>query len=363
MRAMGLAWGAVVVMAYGAAAEAAPNAAAPQVGAAGAAATAPSTALTTPAPSSTAVPDAPIAPDATAPPPDTKAPPATPPADDSNAAAEEQEEQDEEAPRSKRTHRRRARVLVAEPTGEEPEAPEETEVAPPPVASFRLAGPHFLLSVERITNLLSWSVTHTEEVTDFNSNFGAVATTLELERSGTDVSFLGSGGASTNVFSIPRVAFDGMFGNGFTLGGSLSYMVVSGKHELSTGGANKSSLDDGSASVFVFAPRIGVMIPASPFVGVWLRGGVSRISISRDVHPFDGQSGEQLASTVTSTLTLVDITLDPQLVLSPVPHVGITLGALLDIGVSGTAEISGSTTTQDVKASSYGVSGGLVAIF
>jgi hypothetical protein len=362
VKAMGLAWGAVVVMAYGAAAEAAPNAAAPQVGAAGAAATTPSTVPTAPAPSPTPVPDAPSALDAAPPAPDTTTP-ASPPADDGNAVAEEQEEQDEEPPRRKRADRRRARVLVAEPTEDEPEAPEEAEVAPSPVASFHLAGPHFLLSVERITNLLSWSVTQTEEVTDFNSEFGAAATTLELERSGTDVSFLGSGGASTNVFSIPRVAFDGMFGNGFTLGGSLSYMVVSGKHEISTGGANKRGLDDGSASIFVFAPRIGVMIPASPFVGVWLRGGVSRISISRDVHPFDGQSGQQLASTVTSTLTLVDITLDPQLVLSPVPHVGITLGALLDIGVSGTAEVSGSTTTQDVKASSYGVTGGLVAIF
>jgi len=43
----------------------------------------------------------------------------------------------------------------------------------------------------------------------------------------------------------------------------------------------------------------------------------------------------------------------------PCPKAGLTR----EIGVSGTADMSGSTTTQDVEASSYGVSGGLVAIF
>jgi hypothetical protein len=53
-------------------------------------------------------------------------------------------------------------------------------------------------------------------------------------------------------------------------------------------------LDDGSASIFIFAPRVGVIIPTSPTVAIWLRAGVSRISISRDSHPFDPQTGAQL---------------------------------------------------------------------
>ena len=353
-------WGAVLVMAHGVTAEAAPKSAAPPVGAAGAAATAPSS---EPAAPSTA-PDAPVAPtapDATAPTPDTTTPaPTAPAAEDGNGAADEEEEQ--EPPRKKRKKHRRARVIAAEHTEQEPESDEATEAAPPPVQTWRLVGQaRFLLGIERITNALGWSVTESAQVTSANSNFNGAPTTVELERSGTDVSFLGSGAASSNVFGVPRVALDGMLENGLTLGGSLSYMVVSAKHEVSQG-TNKVSRDDGSASVFVFAPRIGVMIPASPFVGIWLRGGISRISTSYEVPQFDTSSGAQVA-TATSTLTLVDLTLDPQLVINPVPHVGITLGALIDIGLSGSLETSGTGPTQDVTASSYGVTGGLVAIF
>jgi hypothetical protein len=218
------------------------------------------------------------------------------------------------------------------------------------------------LGVERVTNLLSWSMTESVPVTTSSFNGFPSTTNVDLERSGTDVSFLGSGGASQNVFGLPRVAIDGMFSNGLTLGGSISYMVTSGKSE-STNGTGKASSEDPTVSVFIFAPRVGVVIPASPYVGVWLRGGISRISASTDVPQTDPQTGASVGGTQTSTVTLVDLTLDPQLVITPVPHVGITLGALLDIGVSGTGETTGSTTTTDVKASSYGVSGGLVAIF
>jgi hypothetical protein len=355
VKTMGLAWGAVLVMAYGATAAAAPKTAAPQVGAAGAAATAPSSAPASPAPSSSApAPDA-TAPDATAPAPDTTTPPPAPPAAEDRNGAGEEDEEDQEPPRKKRKHRRPARVIAAEDTEEEPEGSEAPEAAPP-VETWRLVGPHFLLGVERITNALGWSVTQTETIPNFSNNFGA-PTTIELERSGTDVSFLGSG-PSPNVFGIPRVALDGMFGNGLTLGGSVSYMVVSGKHEVADSISTKSSQDDGSASVFIFAPRVGVVIPASPFVGIWLRAGVSRISISQD-----GPNNSETGTSATFTRTLVDLTLDPQLVITPMPHVGITLGALLDVGVSGTDEVTGSTETRDVKSSSYGVTGGLVAIF
>jgi hypothetical protein len=368
VKAAGRWWGAVLVMAHGVTAEAAPKSAVPPVGAAGAAATPPSSAAS-PTPSAVPAPDAsvaPPAPDATAPAPDTATPPPTPPAaEDSSDAAEEEEAEaeEQEPPRKKRVKRRPARVIAAERAEQEPEDAEAPETAPPPVQSWRLAGQaHFLLGIERVTNVLSWSVTERTQVASSNNNFGATPTTveLELERSGTDVSFLGSGAASSNVFGVPRVALDAMLDNGLTLGGSLSYMVVSGKHDEPQG-TNKVSRDDVSAAIFVFAPRIGVMIPASPFVGVWLRGGVSRISMSYEIPRFDATSGAQI-STTTSTLTLVNLTLDPQLVINPVPHVGITLGALLDIGLSGTRETSGASS-QDVTASSYGITGGLVAIF
>jgi hypothetical protein len=373
VRNKGLAWGAAIAAVLGVTtAQAAPKGAVPPPasGAAGGAAAAASSsapaagesppALPGNAPDGSA-PTAPAAPaDATAPAaPETTAPPEVKP--DAETVDDQAAEEDdaEEALRKKRK-RRRQRALDIEESETEDESPAPDRTAPA-TQTWRLVAPHFMLSAERLTNLLAWSVTHTATVPSSSFN-GSSTTQIELERSGTDVSFLGSGGVSSNAFGVPRVAFDGMFESGFTLGGSLSYLVTSGKHETADG-TNKSSQDDPSSSIFVLAPRIGVMIEASPTVGIWLRAGISRISMSSEISVINLDNGDVQTSTSTETTTLIDLTLDPQLVITPLPHVGLTVGALLDIGVGGSVETSGSTNTTDIKESSYGVSGGLVAIF
>jgi hypothetical protein len=214
-----------------------------------------------------------------------------------------------------------------------------------------------------MTSVLAWDVTQTVQVGSFNSVTGTSSTTnFELERTGTEVSFLGVGNTHS-VFGVPRLGIDGMLSNGLTLGGSLSYVVASGKQDSLVSGTStptKRTDDNPTETTFVFAPRIGIMLQASPYLGVWLRGGMSRISLSDESQVTLPSGGAP--STVTSTTTLLNITLDPQLVITPVPHVGITVGAPLDIGVSGTAASSASSVTQDVKASSYGIAGGLVVI-
>jgi hypothetical protein len=305
-----------------------------------------------------------------APPPDVEAPaPApTPDADadaDADAEADAREEAREREAARKRVRRRRAQ-LEAEVEAEEDEAETKrhTEVERPRsrLHDWRLVGPHFLISAERITNVLGWS--STETVPLVSSNGFPSSSTAELERAGSDVSFMGSGN-STNPFSIPRLGFDGMFANGLTLGGSISYLVASGERQSFTNfnGTGTVTIKEPTVSTFVFAPRLGVVIQASQVLGVWLRGGISRISMSTETSGFDPDTGAQLTSTKTSSLTMVDLTLDPQLVFTPVPHVGLALGALLDIGLSGSYQDSDGSQEQDFKQSSYGVTGGLVAIF
>jgi hypothetical protein len=300
---------------------------------------------------------------------------ALPPAQAKPNLEDEDEQEEEREARRRARKRRHQRAQYDEELETEEAKPVPVVVRAP--ETWHLVGPHFLLSAERVTNALSWSIDETIAVPSFNGN--GADTNIELKRSGTDVSFLGSGN-SPNVFSVPRIGFDGMFASGVTLGGSLSYLVTSGDHEnpiISTNTISttqKETLEDPTTAIFVFAPRLGVMLKATPKVGVWLRGGVSRISISTESRAIDPQTGEQLATTNTSTTTLVNVTLDPQLVISPVPHVGLTVGALFDIGISGTTEESNSAVTSgttsgttsvshDITASSYGITGGLVAIF
>jgi hypothetical protein len=320
------------------------------------------------------VPVAPTAPPSASDAAATPAPPAVPPAEeaavpvappapeaaqpnpaDANAA-------EDEAPVRRRSKKKR-RYIEEEEQGEEAEA-EDTELEPaPPASAWKLRGPHFVLSAERITGIVGWSQTNTRTRTTSEFDGFPTTTTVDVERSGTDVSLLGAGGFFDNPLSIPRVGLDYIFAGGFTLGGSLGYMATSGKIESPDSGGVVRSEDTPTVDIFLFAPRLGVFFSASPNLGIWLRGGITRLGLSSESEDFDDINGT--TTKFTSTVTLVDLTLDPQLVFSPAPHVGITVGPTIDIGLSGTVENSGSggTVENDMTASSYGVTAGLAALF
>lgn len=337
---------------------AAPKAAAPTVAATatGAPSTAVPPATGGAAPSPSAAPSA--APDASqlpAPPADVAAPATdsvTPDAE-GDAAAEAREAELKRRRRLRllriREEEEEERALEERARARRPSRPRDEEPAQQPAESWQIVGSHFMLGVERVTNVQSWSL-------------NGSAQGSEAERTGTDVSFLASGN-SGNVFGIPRVAFDGMFSNGLTLGGSLSYLVTSGKTESKINGTSRGSVDSPTVSIFVLAPRIGVVIPASETVGVWLRGGISRIVSSTESGSTSTPNTGTASNGVETTTTLVDFTLDPQLLICPVPHVGLTLGAVFDIGVSGSVDTDTSDVSTDLKASSYGVTAGLAAMF
>lgn len=336
------------------------------VGAAGSPPVAPSgTAGAAGAPSTSAPAPAPVegapAPAPATPPEATTAPAPPTTQADANADADEDEAEDE-APRKKRKgkKKKKRRYYVEEDEGDVEVAQDEeiSEHRPEP-SSWRLAGPHFILSAERITSILAWSQTATVD----SNSFGGPPQSIEATLSGTDVSLLGAGGFGRNPFTTPRVGLDYVFPGGFSLGGSLGYMVTSGESEFSAGGGSSKS-DIPTEDVIVFAPRLGVFLQGTPKVGVWLRGGLTHVVSTLSDEETDGNGFTQRTEQTTK---LWDLSFDPALVLSPVPHVGITIGASLDIGLSGTIkETSGTSTTgdeTDITASSYGVTAGLVAMF
>ena len=349
--------------------------AAPKTAAAPASASATTQPAAAPDPSAAPAPTDTAPPVDTAPPPPVDTAPPPPPAPAPAAQAPASDDIEDEAPR--RRHKKKRRHLDEEEDEESTGDSENEwgsresgdEVAPSGGFGWRLAGTHFILSAERLTSVLSWTRTDTLKISGFSSGgFATSSETIELETSGTDVSFLTTGSRG-NLYGTPRVAFDGMFSNGFTLGGSLGYVVMSGKHEepdfTSSGSiaTSKHSVDDATIAVFVFAPRLGVMITPTPTLGIWLRGGITRVSAATDGNTGSDIDGNPVSR--STTVTLLAVTLDPQLVFVPVPRVGITLGPVLDIGASGSVDVTeGSTTdSRDVKMSSFGVAGGLALIF
>lgn len=242
--------------------------------------------------------------------------------------------------------------LEREEGGPETESVQGDEPTPH-AAGWSLDGPHFVLAVERITSVLAWS--NLSKVESLSSDDPGT----EVEVSGTDVAFLGAG-AGRSISGVPRLAFDAVLSGGFTIGGSFSYMASADAKSTVTGSANDTtSVPD--QSILLFAPRVGGLLRPLPNVAVWLRGGITRISIDETLQgvPSGGDVVDQEVSA-----TLWHLSFDPQLVLLAAPRVAITIATIMDIGLPGTVESGGSAIPQiQVTRSAYGMSAGLAAIF
>jgi hypothetical protein len=247
-----------------------------------------------------------------------------------------------------------------------------------------------VLSAERVAGVTSMTST-ASTTTTFTSGSSAVDRTTvkdDVEESSTGVNLLWNGGAS-NVFAIPRLAIDGFVAPMVTLGGSAGYMSRGGSTKTtsvrtisgsSSSDTTHSDDDLPNVSAFVVSPRLGVVLLLGPKVALWLRGGVTYFQTSLDstsVTPPTSSGGTTITTKVSAETSGVAATLDAQLVIVPVDHVGITIGPVFDIGLGGstkttttvTASSGGVSSTQtaiqdgDLTQSNYGAAAGIVAFF
>jgi hypothetical protein len=269
----------------------------------------------------------------------------------------------------------------------------QTQVVTTTIGGEPLQG-MLILSAERVAGVTA-SSSSTSTTTTITSPGSATITGSEnIDRSSTNVDLLWNGGGA-NPFAIPRLAIDFFVASQVTLGGSAGYMSRSGSSKTSSvvkssssGSSISASSDDDlpDTSAFVFSPRLGVVLTLGPSVALWLRGGVTYFHSSEDstttLGPdmsLDGLKHTTKTSTETSGTAA---TLDAQLVLVPMDHVGITIGPVFDFalggsikstitdtatgtGAFGTTNTSTTTTNTegDLSHSNYGVAAGIVAFF
>jgi hypothetical protein len=206
------------------------------------------------------------------------------------------------------------------------------------------------LSVERAMGIQMWSGSATPPNAP-----------QAVEASGTVVGFLvgtyenNAQYITVNPSSVPRVAIDGFPVKGFSMGGSLGYIHISGKVKAYLPGQADQNTE--TTSGIVAAPRVGYLAMFSPHVGIWPRLGVTYASIN--VEP------EQAPGTKVS---VTQVNIEGNLVISPASHVAFSLGLVYDAGASGTytapaAGPVGTTADTDFKLSSYGLTAGLHGFF
>jgi hypothetical protein len=177
-------------------------------------------------------------------------------------------------------------------------------------------------------------------------------------------------GGSANgiiVHTVPRVGFDYTILEHLTLGGDILAIFGAGGSRTDTreepGRTTEVTRDAPRLSGFGFVPRVGYIIPLSSVFYLWLRGGFGIYTFGNKVTRPNPQESD------STNYTVFALGLDPQLVISPIPHTGITVGLPFDIPLAGSrseVEVRGPrTTTTDwsYRQLAFGINLGLLVYF
>lgn len=244
---------------------------------------------------------------------------------------------------------RAPRVLWVEP-GRAPERPSTTsprEAEAPRPRRFRIGNARWLIGVDRASSFAGYRST-----TDLP--YGA-----DVVTSGVEATIVGQVDQDAlTPLVLPRLSLDRRWANGLSLGFVFSYAARSARQ--SSDGV-RTALPSREAALF--GPRIGWMKALSSNVAVWLRGGPTWA-----LQASSGPTTEP-GELRTHTDQHWAISLEPQLVIMPWRHFGLSLGAAVDLGFDGERKtsISGGPDPYFGRnyetVSTFGVTAGLLALF
>ena len=132
-------------------------------------------------------------------------------------------------------------------------------------------------------------------------------------------------------YTTPRIGFDYVIVPNVTVGGNIGLFVTLGGESQTTTTMNNVTNtvngDQPKTTIFGVAPRAGYILGINNLFSVWLRGGLSYFTGTASATV---QNGTQSAEAHQFALDL-----DPQLVITPIPHLGFTAGLTTDIPLAG----------------------------
>ncbi len=225
----------------------------------------------------------------------------------------------------------------------------------------------FILSADRLVPVIAFTQNRTND-TDNDPNVTTTQNGSNISllwgNNGVSLGDLVNGGNST-FYTTPRVGFDYVLVPNLTLGGDLFvFFTLGGSGTVKTGNTSVTT-DTPSGNAFGIAPRVGYIIGLSEVLSIWLRGGFSfyHAGTSQDVNNCDNN--------ITNTVNVVGLDIDPQLVISPIPHFAFTAGPALDFGFAGSHSNSRPgnncnttiTTSEGYTSYNFGITGGLLGWF
>ena len=177
------------------------------------------------------------------------------------------------------------------------------------------------------------------------------------------------GGGNPTFYTPPRLGFDYVVIPNLTIGGELIAFFTLGGSTTQSQGSQSVSNGNPSGNTFGIAPRVGYIIGMNETISFWLRGGFSYYNgnISQNDNACTG------GTSGSDSINIWDfgLDLDPQVVISPIPHFAFTAGPALDWGFVGNASSTQpkntpqcnqgtNTTTLNYTSVNFGLNGGLL---
>jgi len=235
----------------------------------------------------------------------------------------------------------------------------------------------FIFSADRLFPVLGYSSGSVNEPGQLGPGISKVSDS-ENQSSlgffwGATPAFAGVGTAGTvvpNVYTVPRLGFDYTILPNITIGGDLVVFFTlggSGSSEtyLNDGSTQTTTVQQPKSTIFGIAPRGGYVLHLTDMLALWLRGGISYYTSTSKT------SNTNNGNTVNNSFNFdqLSLDLDPQLVITPVPHFGFTVGVTGDIpltgGISETQSGTGGSSSVSSHASLLfiGMTGGVIGWF
>lgn len=181
-----------------------------------------------------------------------------------------------------------------------------------------------------------------------------------------------AGSYPATVLQLPRLGVDYFVTDGLSIGGSFMYLRASGEteNETTVGGTTDSDTTDFEPVHFLlFHPRLGYSFILDDTFAIWPRAGITwtQASTTQTVDTID-INGNPVTYELDITETTLDLTLEANLVISPMEHFAFLVGPFLDFGLSGeekteSTEPGVADQEADRKLTAYGLQVGLAGYF
>ena len=164
---------------------------------------------------------------------------------------------------------------------------------------------------------------------------------------------------NVGIAQIPRISFDAVLGPGVTLGGSAMY----DHYSLSNKNAGQEDPDKLTVGVWLVSPRIGFAKMFTPQIGIWPRAGITYVHQSTDNPSTNTATG--VTTDYTDSVGELYYTMDVNLIITPVAHLGFTVGPTFDYLLSHSESHTPPDTTpnSNYKAHALGLQAGIFAWF